>query len=46
MMHTTFSRFETQGATGIGHLDHWFSDPTLVRSHQAVRNRNLGRFLS
>jgi hypothetical protein len=44
-MHTTFSRFEAGDRSAIGHLDHWFSDPGLVRSHLAVRNRSLGRFV-
>jgi hypothetical protein len=42
-MHITFSRFAHDGRSAVGHMDHWFSDPSLVRPHLSVHGENMGR---
>jgi hypothetical protein len=42
-MHITFSRFALGEKSAVGHMDHWFSEPRLVRPHLSVRGNNMGR---
>lgn len=45
-MHITFSKFALGDRVAVGHMDHWFSRPELVRPHLAVRGENMGRMYS
>ena len=42
-MHITFSRFTHGDRSGVGHMDHWFSEPRLVRPRLSVHGQNMGR---
>lgn len=42
-MHITFSRFSLGPRSAVGHMDHWFSEPSLVRPYLSVKGENMGR---